>query len=72
MNRCVTALARLVAKSRRDGLSGAELGHLRGFLAEHNPADDSYDVLANFQGPFSTHPARPASPRSSRLRPAAA
>ena len=21
-----------------------------------NPADDSYDVLANFQGPFSTHP----------------
>ena len=25
-------------------------------VAEHNPADDSYDVLANFQGPFSTHP----------------
>ena len=25
-------------------------------LAEYRPADDSYDVLANFQGPFSTHP----------------
>ena len=25
-------------------------------VAQHNPADDSYDVLANFQGPFSTHP----------------
>ncbi len=25
-------------------------------VASHNPADDSYDVLANFQGPFSTHP----------------
>ena len=25
-------------------------------VAEHNPAEDSYDVLANFQGPFSTHP----------------
>jgi 2-furoyl-CoA dehydrogenase large subunit len=25
-------------------------------VAEYNPADASYDVLANFQGPFSTHP----------------
>src|SRR5499427_8109291 len=25
-------------------------------LAEYRPYDDSYDVLANFQGPFSTHP----------------
>ena len=25
-------------------------------VAEHNPADGSYNVLANFQGPFSTHP----------------
>ena len=25
-------------------------------FAEYRPADDSYDVLANFQGPFSTHP----------------
>ena len=25
-------------------------------VAEHRPTDDSYDVLANFQGPFSTHP----------------
>ena len=25
-------------------------------VAEHRSADDSYDVLANFQGPFSTHP----------------
>lgn len=25
-------------------------------VAEHNPADGSYDVLANFQGPFSIHP----------------
>jgi len=25
-------------------------------IAEHRPADESYDVLANFQGPFSTHP----------------
>jgi hypothetical protein len=28
------ALARLVAKSRRQGLSSAELGHLRGFLSQ--------------------------------------
>ncbi len=28
------ALARLHAKSRRDGLTGAEWGHLRGFLSE--------------------------------------
>jgi 2-furoyl-CoA dehydrogenase large subunit len=25
-------------------------------VAEYRPADASYDVLANFQGPFSTHP----------------
>jgi len=25
-------------------------------VAEHNPADGGYNVLANFQGPFSTHP----------------
>lgn len=25
-------------------------------VAEYRAADDSYDVLANFQGPFSTHP----------------
>ncbi len=25
-------------------------------VAEHRPTDGSYDVLANFQGPFSTHP----------------
>ncbi|MEA2978594.1 MAG: 2-furoyl-CoA dehydrogenase large subunit [Alphaproteobacteria bacterium] len=25
-------------------------------VATHNPADDSYDCTANFQGPFSTHP----------------
>jgi 2-furoyl-CoA dehydrogenase large subunit len=25
-------------------------------LAEYRPHDDSYDVLANFQGPFSAHP----------------
>jgi 2-furoyl-CoA dehydrogenase large subunit len=25
-------------------------------VAQYSPNDDSYDVLANFQGPFSTHP----------------
>jgi len=25
-------------------------------VASHNPADNSYDTLANFQGPFSIHP----------------
>ena len=25
-------------------------------VAEHNPAEGSYDVLANFQGPFTMHP----------------
>ena len=25
-------------------------------VASYNPSDDSYEVLANFQGPFSTHP----------------
>jgi 2-furoyl-CoA dehydrogenase large subunit len=27
-----------------------------GIVAEYDPAEDSYDVLANFQGPFSLHP----------------
>ena len=27
-----------------------------GILAEYDPAADAYDVLANFQGPFSLHP----------------
>lgn len=26
-----------------------------GIVAEHDPSDDSYDILANFQGPFSMH-----------------
>ncbi len=25
-------------------------------VASHNPSDDSYEVMSNFQGPFSTHP----------------
>jgi 2-furoyl-CoA dehydrogenase large subunit len=25
-------------------------------VAQHRPADESYEVLANFQGPYSTHP----------------
>ena len=25
-------------------------------VAEYRPSEGSYDVLANFQGPFSTHP----------------
>ncbi len=35
------ALARLHAKSRREGLTGAELGHLRGFLTELGAAPAS-------------------------------
>jgi len=27
-----------------------------GVVAEYDPAEDAYDVLANFQGPFSLHP----------------
>jgi 2-furoyl-CoA dehydrogenase large subunit len=27
-----------------------------GIVAEYDPAEDAYDVLANFQGPFSLHP----------------
>ena len=27
-----------------------------GVIAEYDPGEDSYDVLANFQGPFSLHP----------------
>jgi 2-furoyl-CoA dehydrogenase large subunit len=27
-----------------------------GVVAEYDPGDDAYDVLANFQGPFSLHP----------------
>jgi 2-furoyl-CoA dehydrogenase large subunit len=39
-------------------------------VAEHRPADESYDVLANFQGPFSTHPvmARALRVAGSKLR----
>ena len=39
-------------------------------VAEYRPADESYDVLANFQGPFSTHPGDGA--RAARARPEAA
>jgi len=39
-------------------------------VAEYHAADDSYEVLANFQGPFSTHPvmARALRVPGSRLR----
>ena len=39
-------------------------------VAEYHTADDSYEVLANFQGPFSTHPvmARALRVPGSRLR----
>jgi 2-furoyl-CoA dehydrogenase large subunit len=39
-------------------------------LAQHDPADDSYDTTANFQGPFSIHPvmARALRVPGSRLR----
>ena len=40
--------------------------------AEHNPAEGSYDVLANFQGPFSMHPvmARALARRRAEIAPA--
>src|SRR5262249_57195197 len=47
-------------------------------VAEFRPADQSYDVLANFQGPFSTHPVMaralrvPGPSRRRRFRPAPA
>ena len=39
-------------------------------VADYNPADDAYDVLANFQGPFSLHPvmARALNVPGNRLR----
>src|SRR5262249_23467925 len=39
-------------------------------IADYNPADGVYDVLANFQGPFSLHPvmARALNVPSNRLR----
>jgi 2-furoyl-CoA dehydrogenase large subunit len=41
-----------------------------GVVAEYDPSEDSYDVLANFQGPFSLHPvmARALKVSGSRLR----
>jgi len=41
-----------------------------GVVAEYDPADDAYDVLANFQGPFSMHPvmARALKVPGNRLR----
>src|SRR5215468_8962239 len=41
-----------------------------GLIAEYTPAEDAYDVLANFQGPFSLHPvmARALKVPGSRLR----
>jgi 2-furoyl-CoA dehydrogenase large subunit len=41
-----------------------------GIVAEHDPTDDGYDVIANFQGPFSLHPvmARALKVPGNRLR----
>jgi 2-furoyl-CoA dehydrogenase large subunit len=41
-----------------------------GIVAEYDPAEDAYDVLANFQGPFSLHPvmARALNVPGNRLR----
>ncbi len=41
-----------------------------GVVAEYDPSEDSYDVLANFQGPFSLHPvmARALKVSGNRLR----
>jgi len=41
-----------------------------GILAEYDPSEDAYDVLANFQGPFSLHPvmARALKVPGNRLR----
>lgn len=41
-----------------------------GLVASYNPFEDAYDVLANFQGPFSTHPviARALNVPGNRLR----
>jgi 2-furoyl-CoA dehydrogenase large subunit len=41
-----------------------------GVVAEYDPAEDAYDVLANFQGPFSLHPvmARALKVPGNRLR----
>ena len=41
-----------------------------GVVAEYEPAEDSYDVVANFQGPFSLHPvmARALKVPGNRLR----
>lgn len=41
-----------------------------GVVAEYEPADDAYDVVANFQGPFSLHPvmARALKVPGNRLR----
>src|SRR5215831_11232754 len=41
-----------------------------GVVAEYDPTDDAYDVLANFQGPFSMHPvmARALKVPGNRLR----
>jgi 2-furoyl-CoA dehydrogenase large subunit len=41
-----------------------------GIVAEYDPAEDAYDVLANFQGPFSLHPvmARALKVPGNRLR----
>ncbi len=41
-----------------------------GVVAEYDPGDDAYDILANFQGPFSLHPvmARALKVPGNRLR----
>src|SRR5262249_9182644 len=41
-----------------------------GVVADYDPGDDAYDVLANFQGPFSLHPvmARALKVPGNRLR----
>ena len=52
------ALARLHAKSRREGLTDAELGHLRGFLSElgATPASRSRVLPAESAEAFAVNP----------------
>jgi 2-furoyl-CoA dehydrogenase large subunit len=62
--------ARRVAVSIRYPRNSCTPIETYGIVAEYDPGEDAYDVLANFQGPFSLHPvmARALKVSGNRLR----
>jgi 2-furoyl-CoA dehydrogenase large subunit len=68
--RAFNAAARRLSVSIRYPRNSCTPIETYGVVAEYDPSEDAYDVLANFQGPFSLHPvmARALKVTGNRLR----